>query len=122
MRGESYVALRNTRAFENVIGMLIRRTLPASIRRLNSDHSWLRSADLATLARADRCRSFALAILLLSDFPSLALEDFPHPVQHLLLVFRALAVLDVVRWRDDDGFVDDHLLVVPPDGHVAVVD
>lgn len=55
----------------------------------------------------------------LFQLASFALEHLLDLVEHLLLLFRALAIFWSVGWSDDDGFVDDHFLVVPADRDVA---
>lgn len=59
-------------------------------------------------------------LLPLAQLPALSLEHFLDLVQHLYLLRRALAVLGPVGRRDDDGFMGDHLGVVPADGDVTV--
>lgn len=65
-------------------------------------------------------RSTIACFLLLAQLPPLPLQHSLHLVQHLHLLRRALAVLGPVGRGDDDGFVRDHLGVVPADGDVAV--
>jgi hypothetical protein len=59
-------------------------------------------------------------LLLLAELPALALEDFLDLVEDLHFLCRAFAVLGPVGRRDDDGFVRDHLGIVPADWDVTV--
>lgn len=60
------------------------------------------------------------SLLPLAQLPALSLQHFLDLVQHLHLLRRALAILGPVRRRDDDGFVGDHLRVVPAHWDVTV--
>ena len=75
---------------------------------------------LTQTCRRGRSRNALISLRSLPDLPALAIEDFLDPVEDLLFVFSAFAVFDAVRRGDDDGFVHDHLLIVPADGHVSV--
>jgi hypothetical protein len=87
----------------------------------------LRQRSNSVCCKGSECEIFPSAtlprttgLLLLAKFPALALEDFLHLVEDLHFLRGALAVLGPVWRRDDDGFVRNHLGVVPADGDVTV--
>ena len=71
-------------------------------------------------SRRWRWRWATISFFPLLQFLPLSFKHFANTIQHFLLLFGTLAILDAVGRGDDDGFMNNHLLIVPANRHVAV--